>query len=93
MRLLAGLPVDTNNLERLNEDANAGEAVCYLLMALRRWGATRTLNFQRGGTRSMSLMADAFAQCAMRACKHQSKVLWGVLWAACPLGIAQGRFA
>ena len=46
---LVGLPVDTNNLARLNDDANVGEAVSYLVMALKHWGVTPTLNFQRGG--------------------------------------------
>ena len=41
--------MDTNNLWRLDDDANVGEAVRYLIMALRRWGVTRTLDFQRGG--------------------------------------------
>ena len=48
--LRAGLPVDTDNLARLNDDANVGEAVSYLVMALQHWGVVPTLNFQRGGT-------------------------------------------
>ena len=56
-RLLIGLPVDTDNLERLNDDKNVGEAVTYLVMALKHWGITKTLNFQRGGMPLALLLA------------------------------------
>ena len=36
--------MDTDNLWRLDDDANVSEAVRYLIMALRRWGPTRVLN-------------------------------------------------
>ena len=47
--LRVGLPVDTNNLQRLNDDENVGEAVRYLVMGLQHWGVEPALNFQRGG--------------------------------------------
>ena len=58
--LRVGLPVDTNNLARLNDDENVGEAVRYVLLGLRHWGVTPTLNFQRGGALCETPLAVGF---------------------------------
>ena len=60
---------DSNPLERLNTDDTAGEAVGYLVKALRRWGVKdgeydmegfkSILDFHRGGAPSRSCLPKA----------------------------------
>ncbi len=39
----------TGNGDDLNDQANLHQAVDFLVKAIHKWGAKRTLDFQRGG--------------------------------------------